>query len=422
MVFIEWLNNYLDSLFSSSGISAELAFYFKALSFIVLITLLSVVSNWVAKSIILVIVRKIILKSNFKWDDILLEKKVFQRLSHLAPVSVIYIFGPVLMVEYPTMARLSLLLGNVYVVFVILIVVYALLDSAGAIYNQYDIAKTRPIKGYIQVTKIITGLIAGIFALSILFDRSPLYFFTGLGAITAILLLIFKDTILGFVAGVQVTTNNLVQIGDWLEMPKYGADGDVIDISLHSVIIRNFDRTLTTIPTYALVSDSFKNWRGMVQSGGRRIMRDVYIDIGTIKFCDEEMCARFESVYLLKEYIAQKKKEIDEYNKKHNFDTSITVNGRRMTNIGTFRAYILRYLQNHPGIHKEMPCMVRQMPPGEKGVALQVYTFTNDVRWVVYEGTQADIFDHILAIAGFFDLRIFQFPSQITFNHNIHPR
>jgi len=419
MTFITWLSNHIDSFFAVSGIPVAWAYNLKALAYIIIIILLGVFANWVAKRLILAIVRKIVLKSSFKWDDVLLEKKLFHRLSHLAPVLILYIFGPVLMAEYPTLARFSFVLGNVYVVLIILIVLYAFLDAIGAIYNKYDIAKTRPIKGYIQVTKIILGLVATIFALSILFDRSPVYFFTGLGAITAILLLIFKDTILGFVAGVQVTTNNLVQIGDWIEMPKYGADGDVIDISLHSVIIRNFDRTLTTIPTYALVSDSFKNWRGMVQTGGRRIMRDVYIDINTIRFCDEEMCKKFESVYLLKDYIAQKRIEIDTYNKQNNFDTSLPVNGRRMTNIGTFRAYILRYLQNHPQIHKELTCMVRQMPPGEKGVALQIYCFTNDVKWLNYEGIQADIFDHVLAVAGFFDLKIFQFPSQLTINAGI---
>jgi miniconductance mechanosensitive channel len=328
-------------------------------------------------------------------------------------VMVIYWMGPTFMDEFPGMVKYSYLMSSLYVVFIVLIVFYAFLDAIGAIYNRYELARSRPIKGYLQVTKIITGMVAAIFALSIMLDRSPVYFFTGLGAVTAVLLLVFKDTILGFVAGVQVTMNNLVQIGDWIEMPKYGADGDVIDISLHSVIIRNFDRTLTTIPTYALVSDSFKNWRGMVQTGGRRIMRDIYIDINTIRFCDEAMLAKYEKVHLLKDYILEKRAAIHHYNQSHGFDTGFEPNGRRMTNIGTFRAYIYSYLKNHPHIHKELTCMVRQMPPGEKGVALQVYAFTNDINWVNYESIQADIFDHILSVVKFFDLKVFQFPNEL---------
>jgi miniconductance mechanosensitive channel len=415
------VNSFLDDLFLKMGLSESIAFPMKGMFFIICLILLSIIANWVAKRIILSVVRKIIRTSKNKWDDVMLEKKVFHRLSHFAPVLVIYLVGPAFMENYPRMTDYTYLASSIYVVFMLLIVFYAFLDAVGAIYNNYEISRSKPIKGYLQVTKIITGMIAAIFALSIVLDRSPLYFFTGLGAITAVLLLVFKDTIMGFVAGVQVTTNNMVQIGDWIEMPKYGADGDVIDISLHTVTIRNFDRTLTTIPTYALVSDSFKNWRGMVQTGGRRIKRDVFIDINSIKFCDEEMLSRFESVHLIKDYIIEKRKEIEAYNTIHKLDTTVVANGRRMTNIGTFRVYIFNYLKNHPQIHSELTCMVRQMPPGEKGVALQVYAFTNDIVWVNYEAIQADIFDHILSIARFFNLRIFQFPTEVnlSLNHDL---
>ncbi len=413
---MEKISGTIDEMFFNWGISETIAYPMKGFVFIVFLFLLSVIANWVAKGIILSVVKKMVSKSTNKWDDVMLEKKVFHRLSHFAPVMVIYWIGPTLLADFPRMVSFTYDLSNVYVVFMLLIVVYAFLDAVGAIYNQYEIAKSRPIKGYLQVTKIITGMIAAIFILSVLLNQSPVYFFTGLGAITAVLLLVFKDTILSFVAGVQVTTNNMVQIGDWIEMPKYGADGDVIDINLYTVIIRNFDRTITTIPTYALVSDSFKNWRGMVQTGGRRIMRDVYIDINTIKFCDQKMLEKFESIALLKDYIQEKRKEIDGYNQQHNLDTDTGINGRRMTNIGTLRAYITRYLQKHPRIHKDLTCMVRQMAPGEKGVALQIYAFTNDVNWVNYEGIQADIFDHILSVIPFFELKIFQFPAEISVN------
>jgi miniconductance mechanosensitive channel len=411
---MEQVNSFFDSFLLRAGLSDSLLYPAKGFLLIVCIILLSIIANWIAKTLILSVVRRLVRKSKTNWDDIMLEKKVFHRLSHLAPVMVIYWAGPAIMNEYPFMTTTSYLVSNIYVVFVVLIVFYAFLDSIGGIYNQYEVSRSKPIKGYLQVAKIITGMIAAIMALSLIFDRSPIYFFTGLGAVTAVLLLVFKDTILGFVAGVQVTANNLVQIGDWIEMPKYGADGDVIDISLHTVMIQNFDRTITTIPTYALVSDSFKNWRGMVQTGGRRIMRDVYIDINTIKFCDERMLEKFESIYLLKNYVKEKKKEIDDYNRDHDFDPSIPANGRRMTNIGTFRAYITRYLQQHAKIHKQLICMVRQMPPTEKGVALQIYAFTNDVNWVNYEGIQADIFDHILSVIHFFELKVFQLPTELV--------
>ncbi len=413
---MKFLETIIENAFSQSSLSPEWINFFDALFFIFLLLIFSVLANWIAKGLILSIVRKLVIKSKTIWDDVLLEKKVFHRMSHLAPVLIIYVLGPIFMNEFPIMINIIYTAVNVYIAFIVLIVFYAFLDAAGSIYNTYEIAKTKPIKGYIQITKIITGLIAAIFALSFILDKSPIYLFTGLGAITAILLLIFKDTILGFVAGVQVSANNLVQIGDWIEMPKYGADGDVIDISLHTVTIRNFDRTFTTIPTYVLVSDSFKNWRGMIQTGGRRIMRDIYIDINTIKFCDERMLQKFESVRILKGYIADKKEEIEKYNLQYEFDSGIPANGRRLTNVGTFRAYILRYLQNHPKIHKDLTCMVRQMPPVEKGLPLQIYAFTNDINWVNYEGIQADIFDHILSVITFFELRVFQLPAEISVN------
>ncbi len=386
----------------------------KGLVFILLLILLSILANWIARHIILAIEHNLIRKSRTLWGDALLEKKVFLRLSHLAPVMVIYWVAPAFMAEFPKMVNFTYGLANLYILFMSVLVLYALLNAVGSIYNHYEISNSRPIKGYLQVTKIIIGLVACIFALSILLNKSPVYLFTGLGAVTAVLMLIFRDTILNFVAGVQVTTNNLVKIGDWIEMPKYGADGDVIDISLHTVTVSNWDRTLTIIPTYALVSDSFKNWRGMFLAGGRRIMRNVYIDISSIKFCDEEMLDRFESAHLLTDYIRNKRKEVEEYNKKNAIDTSVPINGRKLTNIGTFRAYIASYLKHHPKIHKDLIQMVRQMPPGEKGVPLQVYAFVNDVAWVNYEAVQADIFDHILSVASFFDLKIFQFPSQLT--------
>lgn len=415
MGVLERINFHTEALLTRLGLSEQLAYSFKALVFILLIIVVCVIVNYIMKEIIVASVKKVVHRSSNKYDDVFFEKKVFHKLSHLAPVLVIYLMGPVLLAEFPRLIGFTYLVTNLYIVLMVLMLIFSLLDAGGTIYDSFDVSRARPIKIYLQITKIITGLFAGILVLSLLLDKSPLFFLTGMGAAMAILMLIFKDTILGFVGGVQVTANNMVQIGDWIEMPKYGADGDVVEIALHTVKVQNFDRTITTIPTYALVTDSFRNWRGMVQSGGRRIKRAVVIDARTVKFCDEEMLTKFEEIAYLKDYIKSRRKEIDAFNKSHNYDSSQLVNGRRMTNLGTFRAYVTNYLMNHPKIHKEMICMVRQLPPDEKGIPLEIYAFTNDINWVNYETIQSDLFDHILAVLPFFQLKVFQYPSEINF-------
>jgi miniconductance mechanosensitive channel len=232
-------------------------------------------------------------------------------------------------------------------------------------------------------------------------------------------MLVFKDTILGFVAGVQLATNDMVRPGDWIEMPKYGADGDVIEVALTTVKVRNFDNTITTLPTYALISDSFKNWRGMSEKGGRRIKRAIQIDVTSIAFCTPEMTERFLKIEKLRPYIEAKQAELDEYNQENDVDASVLVNGRRMTNIGTFRAYVLSYLRDHPQLHKDMTLMVRQLPPSAVGLPLEIYVFTSDVRWVNYESIQSDIFDHIFAALGQFDLKVFQSPTGADISESI---
>jgi miniconductance mechanosensitive channel len=250
-----------------------------------------------------------------------------------------------------------------------------------------------------------------VLVIALLFKQSPFGILGGLGAMTAVLILVFKDTILGLVASFQISTTDMVRIGDWIEMPKYGADGDVIDVSLHTIKIQNWNKTISTIPTYALISDTFKNWRGMSDSGGRRIKRAVNIDITSIKFCTEEMIKRFSKFQYISEHVEKKKKELAEFNEVNRFDISELVNGRHMTNIGTFRAYLEEYLRNHPKIHQDMTFLVRQLPPGEHGLPIEIYVFSNDQRWAQYEAIQADIFDHILAVLPMFDLRAFQSPT-----------
>ncbi|HZK55968.1 MAG TPA: mechanosensitive ion channel family protein [Desulfosporosinus sp.] len=337
----------------------------------------------------------------------MLERKVFHKLSHIVPALIIYSFATALSAQMSIIQKFSL----VYIFLTVILLVHALLDSMNDIYKTYEVSKNKPIKGYLEVAKILAYIIGGIFIIATIIEQNPLLLLGGIGALTAVFLLVFKDSLLGLVAGIQLSSNDMIRLGDWIEMSQHGANGIVIDISLNTVKIKNFDKTTTTIPTYALVSDSFKNWRGMKQSGGRRIRRSVYIDITSITFCTDEMFDEFEKIPYLSQYIRDKKDEIALYNLENKVDTSHALNVRRLTNIGAFRAYIQIYLRSHPKINKEMVQMVRQLPPGEHGLRLEIYVFTNDTTWTNYESIQSDIFDHLLAIVPAFGLRVFQNPT-----------
>ncbi len=326
---------------------------------------------------------------------------------HFVPIVIINLFSPFFGI-YEEIIKKGI---SVYFVVVFILVLDAVIDSVDEIYRMKEISKTRPIKGLLQIAKITVFIIGGIVMIAGLMGQSPLVLLSGIGAAAAVFSFIFKDSLMGLVAGIQLSANDMVRIGDWIEMPKYAADGSVIEISLNTVKVQNFDKTITTIPAYALVSDSFKNWRGMVSSGGRRIMRSVNIDVDSIAFCSGQMLERLSKSSLLKDYISAKQSEIERYNKSLNLDPNATVNARRLTNIGVFRVYIQNYLKNHPGIHSEMIQMIRQLPPGEHGLPLQIYAFTNTTNWVEYENIQSDIFDHILSVAGQFGLKVFQNPS-----------
>ena len=382
---------------------------------LVLIVILSFISYWIAKHFILKGLRAIISRTETQWDDMILKKKVFSRLAHLAPAIVIYLFASIPFADYDWIISLIHGLALIYMIVMGLLALDALLNAALAIYTTYEISNKIPIKGFIQIFKIIIYFISGIFIISILVNKTPMYLFSGLGALTAVLMFIFKDAILGFVAGIQLSANRMVANGDWIEMPKYGANGDIIEIALTTVKVQNFDMTITTIPTYALITDSFKNWRGMSDSGGRRIMRSINIDLNTIKFCSAEMLDRFSKIQYISNYTREKKIEIQEKNKVMKVDDSSLVNGVRMTNIGTFRAYVSAYLSNHPMINKDMTLLVRQLAPTEHGLPIEVYVFSKEKAWENYENIQANIFDHILSVVQEFDLRVFQDPSGIDF-------
>jgi len=296
------------------------------------------------------------------------------------------------------------------------LVVSALLNAVMAIYRTLSVSRTKPIKGFVDIVRIVVYAVGSVLIICAVMDTSPLVFLSGIGAVTAVLLIVFKDTLLGIMASFQITSADMVREGDWIEMPKYGADGDVIQVSLHTVKVRNWNKTITTIPTYALVSDSFKNWRGMEESGGRRIKRSIYIDMNSIRFCTDEMLTRFEKFQSIADYIRKKRKEIEAFNKEDGIDTSELINGRHLTNIGTFRAYIASYLRNHPKVHQDMTFLIRHLAPSDQGLPIEIYVFSKIQAWADYEAIQADIFDHLLAVVPEFGLRVFQNPTGRDFS------
>jgi len=378
---------------------------------IVGVLFLSVIVNFITKKIILSNIRKLISKTKTKMDDILLENKIFDRLSHIAPAIVIYYSAALIFPKQDALALLTTRISIVYMVIIGATVFEAALNSVYSIYKASSSTRNLPIKSIIQVLKLIVFVLTVIFVLSILMDKSPWAFLSGIGAMTAILMLVFKDTILGFVASLQLSANDMVQPGDWIEMPQFGADGDVIEVTLNAVKVQNWDKTISTIPTYSLISDSFKNWRGMSKSGGRRIKRSILIDINTVKLCSAQLVEKFKKMDLLKDYLKEKEEEVKTYNQDNKIDMSEAVNGRRLTNLGTFRAYIKEYLKQNPKIHKDMTFLVRQLEPQTNGIPIQLYVFSNDINWINYESIQADIFDHLLAIIPEFELKVFQNPS-----------
>jgi len=365
----------------------------------------------IARRYLLRVAEKIILTTKSKWDDALLEAHVLRRAASLAPGFVLY-YGAQFVPNVPP--SIDILIQRVALISLVMsavLTIVAIFTAINDVYSSFEVAKGRPIKGYIQVVKLFIYIFGVVLLVSIALDKSPAAFLTGIGAMTAILLLIFRDTILSLVASVQIASNDMVRIGDWIEMPKYGADGDVIDVALHTIKVQNWDKTITTIPTYKLIEDSFKNWRGMSESGGRRIMRSIFLDMNSVRFLTDSEVDRFASYQLLGDYIARKRTELDDYNKgRKGF---LEGNARRLTNVGTFRAYLIEYLRHHPEIHDEteMTLLVRQLQPQPEGLPIQIYAFAREIRWVPFEAIQSDIFDHLLAVIPQFGLRVFQAPS-----------
>lgn len=383
---------------------------------------ISFLADLVARKVLLTIIHKISKRTNTVWDDIIVEQGVFNRLAHIAPALVLYYAIPLIFPTVDLFAALAQRAVLVYMIGVILMVLNSLLSAVNGIYRTYEISKSRPIKGYLQIVRVFLSIVGVTLMITTLLDKSALGLLSGIGALSAVIMLVFKDSILGLVAAVQLSGNDMIRIGDWITVPSYGADGDVIDIKLQTVTVQNFDKTIVSVPIYSLVSSSFKNWRGMADSGGRRIKRSLTLDMKSIKFCSPEMIERFKKIDVLGDYIEKKQAEIDEDNQKRRANTAEMINGRRMTNIGVFRAYVTAYLKEHPMIHDEMTFLVRQLQSTDKGVPIEIYVFSKDQAWANYEAIQADIFDHLMAAVDFFDLAIYQSPSSLDLRESLSRR
>ena len=413
---IEKLISALNDLLLRSGMSVKTSEIIESIIIFTLIILLAVVSDYITKKIIITSIKTIVKRSKTTWDDIFLTKKVFQRLAHIAPAIVIFItidfaIDPAGITEFIKGATV------IYMIIITLLVTTSFISALHEIYLSFPISKDKPIKGYVQLVNIFLYFIATIVIYSQITGDEVRVLLSAIGALAAILLLIFKDTILGLVASVQLSANQMVKPGDWITVPSRNTDGTVLEISLNTVKVQNWDKTISNFPTYALVNESFHNWKGMEESGGRRIKRSINIDMNSVKFLDETLKKSLKKLHHVKEYIVERENAINEFNEKNDVDTSLPVNGRRMTNLGIFRKYLENYLQNHPSVNPKMTFLIRHLQPTERGIPIEIYVFSKIQEWAEYESVQADIFDHILAAIPWFDLRVFQNPSGEDFKN-----
>jgi len=393
------------------GLSVFWAEILKLVIVIGVVFIISYIANFLTKKFILVIISRIVKKTNFTWDDILLKNKVFHRFSHVVPALIIYHSSSIVLKGYPDWISIVKSMVFIYMIVMAMLIISAFLKSLNEIYMSMPSSKDRPIRGFLQVINIFNYSIGSILILSIILDKDPSYFLTGLGAIAAVLLLVFKDTLLGLVAGIQLSANDMVKLGDWVVMPSKNADGVVTEITLHTVKIQNWDKTISMIPSYAMVSEPFINYRGMEESKARRIKRALFIDINSVRFLTLEEIEQLKSIQLIRGYIEQKMKEIEEYNKSLPFDIQRPINGRWLTNIGTFRMYAFEYVKSLSFIRKDLSLMARQLEPSQNGIPIEIYAFSSIIEWENFEKVQADIFDHLMAVLPMFHLSIYQNPT-----------
>ena len=397
------------------GVTEFWSHFITKMSLVITALVIAYVIDRVVRYLLFSIFVRLVRKSKTDWDDLLVEHKVFYAIAHLVPVLFIFYIIPEILDENLVWVDYLERLNKVVVILVLAVLLFRFLNVVKTIISRIESFKDKPLDSYLQLVKIIISIILFLLSLSILAKTSIGYFFGAFGAMTAVVILVFKDTLLGFIGSIQLSANDMIRVGDWISMEKFGADGDVIEINLTTVKVRNWDKTITTVPTYSLISDSFKNWRGMQETGSRRIARSIFINQSTIKFADEELINRFKKIHLLHDYIVNKELEVTKYNEVNKIDTAMVSNGRRITNIGTFRAYLVSYLKKHPKINQDLTILVRQLDPTINGIPLQIYAFSKDIEWVTYEGIQSDIFDHVLAVISQFELSLFQSPSGADF-------
>lgn len=402
----------IDELLISWGVTPSLANTLDQYIAFALVLIIAFLADTICRYFLFKVVAHLVKRTKATWDDIVFDHKVMVHLSRMVAPIIIYIFVPIAFADTSSttlefLQRICL----VYIIISFLSFVNSLLVAVYMVYSVREHFRDRPLKGMLQTIQVVLWFVGAIIVVSILIDKSPLSLLAGLGASAAILMLVFKDSIMGFVSGVQLSANDMLKVGDWIAMPKYGADGTVIEVTLNTVKVRNWDNTITTIPPYLLVSDSFQNWRGMLESGGRRVKRSINIDMNSVKFCNVEMLNKYRKINLLKNYIEDTEQIIKEYNERNDIDNSVLVNGRRQTNLGVFRGYLTAYLKHLPEVNQELTCMVRQLQPTDHGIPIELYFFCSNKSWIPYEEVQADVFDHVLAIIPEFDLQVFQSPS-----------
>jgi miniconductance mechanosensitive channel len=410
-MLINDLQNWIEQFLLNSGLTPAGVPYVRLLIMMAVLAIIAWVIHVITKKLVIGSFYKFLKNTSFTWDDLFVDHKVFDNVAHIVPALFLKSVAEIIFRDFDQLLPWVIKLTDSYLIIVGMMVVLLFIKVIELLMTKIPAFYDKPIASYFQVVRIIIYTAVGILVLSVLMGRSPFYFLSAFGAMTAILLLIFKDTILGLVASVQISTNDMVRVGDWVEMPKFNADGDVLAINLNTVKIQNWDKTITTVPTYHFITDSFKNWRGMQESGGRRIKRSILINVQSIKFVDPETRELYKSYNLIKEFIIRRQLEIEAFNIENKVDTTHLINGRRMTNIGVFRNYIELYLRSLKTVRQDMTLLVRQLPMADHGLPIEIYCFTNTTSWTEYETIVADIFDHLLAAAIFFDLDVFQKPS-----------
>lgn len=401
----------ISLLVNNLDIKSSLATKLGELLMLFILIIFSYLAYKLTVKILRIVIIPILQRTKNQFDDLLIRHHFFRNIAFLVPALLLFYFIEDTITNIPIIINTTQNILEVIFVVIVLLIVNSILDTINDYYNRYDFAKDHPIKSVIQIIKMVSYIVGLIIIVAVLFNKNLSALVLSMGAASAVLMLIFKDPILGFVGGLQLIFNKMLSIGDWISMPKFGADGTVLEINLTTVKVQNWDKTIVTIPTYSLITDSFQNWKGMEESGGRRIKRAIYIDMNSIRFCTPEMLQKFRKIKVLNKYIDATEDQIEAFNAEHHIDNEILVNGRRQTNIGVFRAYLEAYLSNRHDVNKNMTFMVRQLEPSEKGLPIQIYVFATTTDWVTYEGIQSDIFDHVLAVIPEFDLKIYQYPT-----------